>query len=98
MIILENIWIVVLIAFLWLFAKEGFKKAPLGCLAGCILLCYIFIKACTELQEEEKERKEYSRKAQDKLLRELGHDPDSIRLEWLKNKWGSNYIYHMDEL
>lgn len=87
-----------LVVILIFFAREGAKAAPLGCLAVCALLAFLFVKSCIELNEEEKQRIEYSRKQQDKLLRELGHDPDSVRRSWLKQKYGSDYINHLDEL
>jgi hypothetical protein len=87
-----------LLVILFFFFKEGAKKAPLGCLTVVLFVLFIFIKSCVKLQEEEREKVEYSKKRMDNLLKELGHDPDSVRLQWLKDKYGSDYVNHMEEL
>ena len=87
-----------LVVILFFFFKEGAKAAPLGCLVVVGLVLFLFVKSCIELNEEEKQRIEYSKQRQDQLLRELGHDPHEVRLQWLKDKYGSDYVNHMDEL
>ena len=67
--------LIIILGFLF---KEGAKKMPLGCLAFCLFMGYIFIKACTEMQEEERERKEWNEQFQ-KHLKEIDDESRSKR-------------------
>ena len=49
------------------FAKELGKKMPIGCLIISLLILFCFIKACSDLKEEEREREEWNRKFQEEL-------------------------------
>ena len=44
------------------FAKEGWEKAPSGCLVVAAIFLVLFIKACNDMEQEEKERQEYNEK------------------------------------
>ena len=51
--------IVVMVIF---FAKEGWDKAPSGCLVVAAIFLVLFIKACNDMEQEEKERQNITRK------------------------------------
>ena len=93
-----DIWILIAIIALLFLTKAVWKKSPVGCLFIAALLIFVVVKSCVEWNEEERKRKERSFDSMNDLLWDMGHDPDSVRLEWLKKKYGDDYYYHMDEL
>lgn len=94
---METFGIVFLIVTIVVCLIKAGGKYPVGCLIVFMIFGIFFIKACNEMEEEERQRVEYSKMRRESLRKEMEGTMYMRTEEYQKEQWRKTRLHESDD-